>query len=87
MEVTLFDVVPFEGYDPLIGYLLAAMQRNTQNYRDNLGRVGVDALRWSPFDDGHNIGAVLLHIADVEAYWIEQVGAGSRSRWKKPLNF
>ena len=68
-----FDIVPLPGYEPEIGLLLAAMERNTANYRGNLGRCGKDLIRWRAFPGGHSIGSVLLHLADVEAYWIEQV--------------
>lgn len=30
---------------------------------------------WQPFPHAHSIGAIILHIADVEAYWLHQVGA------------
>lgn len=38
--------------------------------------MDVETLTWQPFPGGHSIGALLLHIADVEAYWIETVIAG-----------
>ncbi|MGV3616058.1 MAG: DinB family protein [Fimbriimonas sp.] len=70
------DIAPLAGYSPAIGLLAAALQDGTQEWLRQLGEVDEDALTWQPFEGGHSIGALILHIADVEAWWIETVLAG-----------
>jgi uncharacterized damage-inducible protein DinB len=33
-------------------------------------------LMWQAFSDGHSIGSVLTHIAEVEAYWLHHIACG-----------
>jgi uncharacterized damage-inducible protein DinB len=73
-----FDVKPVSGIEPALGLQLAMLANTTWEARDDLGRVGVEALRWQAFPGGHSIGGVLLHVIDVEAYWVERVGAKKR---------
>ena len=56
--------------------MYAALEDGTREWLDELGEVSVDALVWQPFRDGHSVGSVILHIAEVEVYWIEEVAAG-----------
>ncbi len=74
--MTRFDVTPTPGVDVQIGILLAMLEDGTRNWREELGAVSDEAVLWQPFPGGHSIGALLLHIADVEAHWLHQVGAG-----------
>lgn len=71
-----YDVGPMPGYPAEIGTLLSALEDGTRHWRQELGDVSAEEIVWQPFPGGHSIGALLLHIADVEAYWIETVIAG-----------
>ena len=73
-----FDVVPLTGYHSEIGLLLAALQESTREYRRYLEGIPDDALLFQARPGGHSIGGLLLHMADVELYWVVQVGAGKR---------
>lgn len=64
--------------------LIAMLQENTRLWRLELGACSAKAIAWQPFRHGHNIGALMLHIADVEGFWIEETVAG-RSRQDKEL--
>ncbi|OGF56917.1 MAG: hypothetical protein A2Z21_07395 [Candidatus Fraserbacteria bacterium RBG_16_55_9] len=70
------DVKPAKGTDPQLGMLTAMLEDGTREWREELGEVPDDAVVWQPFPNGHSIGAILLHIADVEVHWIETVAAG-----------
>ncbi len=70
------DVTPVEGLNLEIGLLLAMLDDNTQNWREELGDVPDEAVIWQPAPDMHSIGALILHIADVEANWLYEVAAG-----------
>ncbi|MBC7528926.1 MAG: DinB family protein [Chthonomonadaceae bacterium] len=70
------DIIPVEDTEPQIGLLLAMLEDGTREWVEELGEVSVETLTWSPFPNGHSIGAILLHIADVEAYWISEIGSG-----------
>jgi uncharacterized damage-inducible protein DinB len=71
-----FDVVPVAGLEMSLGLLLAMLDDSTRNWREELGEVSEDTIVWQPVADGHSIGALLLHITDVEAFWIQEVADG-----------
>ena len=70
------DVSPIPGSDVQIGLLLAILDDATNDWRGELGDVPDEMLLWQPFPGGHSVGALILHIADVEAYWLHEIGAG-----------
>jgi uncharacterized damage-inducible protein DinB len=70
------DVKPVAGLDPQVGLLLAMLGDGTREWREELGQVPEDAVVWQPFPQGHSIGALILHLADSESFWIQEVAAG-----------
>ena len=70
------DVLPVPSADVQIGLLRAMLDEGTRDWREELGAVSDETVLWQPFPGGHSIGALILHIADVEAYWLHQIGAG-----------
>jgi len=70
------DVLPVPSADVQIGLLRAMLDDGTRDWREELGAVSDETVLWQPFPGGHSIGALILHIADVEAYWLHQIGAG-----------
>ncbi|MDQ2985643.1 MAG: DinB family protein [Armatimonadota bacterium] len=73
-----FGVAPLDGYHPEIGILLAALLESTREYRRYLEGVSEQAITYQSRPGGHSIGGLLLHMADVELYWVLQIGAGKR---------
>ncbi len=73
MNTKRLDVKPAKGTDPQIGMLISMLQDGTYAWREELGHVPDEAVICQPYPNGHSIGAIILHIADAEAYWIEQV--------------
>ena len=71
-----FDVAPLPGYSEDYGLLLATLLDSTREWRDELGEPGVDTIVWQPCSGGYSIGGQLLHIAEVELYWIESFCLG-----------
>lgn len=71
-----FDVEPLAGYPTEYGLLIALLQDGTREWREELGEVSDEALVWQPFANGHSIGGVILHMIDVEAFWIETAALG-----------
>ncbi|HVT13162.1 MAG TPA: DinB family protein [Fimbriimonadaceae bacterium] len=72
---------PFVALDfpsPEIGLFASCLQDATNEWREELGEVDPDTIVWQPFPNGHSIGALILHNADVEAWWIEEVVAGKK---------
>jgi uncharacterized damage-inducible protein DinB len=72
------DVEPLEGYHPDVGLLLATLQESTKEYRRYLADLPDEAITYQARSGGHSIGGLLLHMADVELYWVLSVGAGRR---------
>jgi uncharacterized damage-inducible protein DinB len=76
MEKRFYDVEPASGYPLEYGLLISTLQDGTRKWREELGDVGEDAIVWQPYKSGHSIGAVILHMIDVEAFWIETATLG-----------
>ncbi|MBI1755849.1 MAG: DinB family protein [Fimbriimonas ginsengisoli] len=76
MASKLYDVAPLAGLDPAYGLMGAMLEDGTREWLEEAGRIPAEAIGWQPTPGGHSIGAVMLHIIDVEAYWIEQVSLG-----------
>ncbi len=70
------DVLPVQGLHPELGLLLAMFEDGTREWREELGEVDEETVVRQAFPNGHSIGAVLMHIADVELWWIQEVAAG-----------
>ncbi len=70
------DTAPVAGREAQIGLLLAMLDEATSEWRSEIGDVSEDAVVWQPFPGGHSIGALILHIADVEAHWLHRIAAG-----------
>ena len=78
MAEKLYDVAPLEGSDLQIGLLLSMLEEGTIEWREELGAVSEEAVVWQPVPNGHSIGGVILHIADVEAFWLHEVAVGHK---------
>lgn len=74
--MTHYDVAPLPGYESGVGLLLASLADSTREWREELGEPSIEAITWQPAPGMHSIGAELLHIADVEVYWLECFAAG-----------
>ena len=72
----MIDMRPEEGLHPEIALLLTMLREGTREWRSELSAVPREKVLWQPFPHGHSIGAVILHIADVEAYWVGEVAQG-----------
>lgn len=73
---------PFAAFDfPCadIGVLAASLEDATREWREEIGDVDEDTVVWQPFPGGHSIGGLILHMADAEGWWFEEM-AGGKSR-------
>ena len=63
---------------PEIALFFAQLDQATAEWQDWLDEKTVTAeqIVWQPFPGGHSIGALMLYIAEVEAYWLHEVAAG-----------
>ena len=60
-----------------INYWLVQLDQASHEWLSELGDdVNEAELIWQAFPDGHSIGAVLTHIAEVEAYWLHHIACG-----------
>lgn len=76
MSGPFYHLNPVPGYGEPYGTLLATLQDGTREWREELGEPDFKAISWQAVEKGHSIGGVLLHIAEVEAYWVEVVCLG-----------
>lgn len=67
-----FDVQPVLGYPHDYGLMLAQLQDGTREWREELEEVGVDTIVRQAYPGGYSIGGIMLHIAEVEIYWLEE---------------
>ena len=60
---------------------LVQLDQASHEWLSELGDdVNETELIWQAFPDGHSIGAVLTHIAEVEAYWLHHIACGEPYR-------
>jgi len=76
MPTEHYDVSPLPGLDPQIGLIAAMLQDATRDWREELGEVPDELVTWQPYPGGHSVGAVLLHMIDCEAGWLERIALG-----------
>jgi len=76
MSEPFYDIAPLPGYPEPYGTLLATLQSASLDWREELGEPDPKHIVWQPVPNGHSIGGVLLHIAEVEAYWVEEFCLG-----------
>ena len=62
------DALP--GYEPEIGRLLWMLEETRQRTKDALAGVADAVLDWAPAAGGNSIGALLYHVAAIEADWL-----------------
>lgn len=72
----LIDLPPSLHADPEIALLLSLLTQTTEEWREMLGNVPLALLVRQLHANAHSIGAVLLHIADVEGYWLHEAIEG-----------
>jgi len=61
---------------PEIGLLLSLLTETTQEWREELGDVPREVVTRQLRPGGQSIGGLLLHIADVEGYWLHEAIGG-----------
>lgn len=77
MSGRYYHIDPLPGYAEPYGTLLATMQDGTREWREELGSPDPKLIVWQPVSKGHSIGGIMLHIAECEAYWIEEIALGN----------
>lgn len=69
----LIDAKPLSGYQEPYGLLCAILQDGTNEWRWELDPdLPEEAVLWQPHPGLHSIGAIILHIASVEVFWLER---------------
>lgn len=71
-----YDVAGIDDWKQLGENYLNALDDGTREWREELGNVDEDAIVWQPTPGFHSIGALILHIADVEVWWLHVVLGG-----------
>ena len=79
MAKTFLDVPPSPNMPVEMGTLLATLEDGSREWREELGEISPEGLVWQPFPGGHSVGAVLLHIAEVEYFWIKEICMGEKT--------
>lgn len=80
----IIDIRPLSCMERQLGLIAKMIEEGTKRWRQELGDIDDDCVVWQPFPNGHSIGAVILHVSDVEQYWIQEV-ALSRARTRDDL--
>lgn len=65
-----------DRFDGEIRTLEACIQNSTREWKRWLGTPERSAIGWQAYPEGPSIGAVMLHMIDSEAYWLETFIAG-----------
>ena len=77
MQTEQVGLNKYPNAEPRIASLLGALEEVTRDCRlDMISDVTEpEMIVWQPYPNSHSIGAILLHIIDVEAWWISEFGA------------
>jgi len=59
-----------------LGVLVATWKDGSREWRTSFDDVAPEALTWSPYPNGPNIGGAILHMASCDQYWIMQIAEG-----------
>jgi uncharacterized damage-inducible protein DinB len=70
------DLPRVDGLTGELALLAGILQDGTEKWRQELGVVGRDGMRYQENGDGRSICVLMLHIADCEDWWIREVAAG-----------
>src|SRR6185503_14731974 len=76
--MSLHILKPADGVSPEIGYYLAGMDEVRQQLRETIESMSEDQLSCQGLPEAHPIGALMLHIAEAEWYWIQMVVSGHK---------
>lgn len=58
------------GYEPEIGRLIWMLEETRRRTKEGLLGVSADVLDWTPDSTANSIGALLYHLAAIEADWL-----------------
>ncbi len=72
----LYSLRPDPSLPADVGLFLETLEDSTREWRGELGEVPIEAIVWQPFPGSHSIGGILLHIAEVEDHWINEMCLG-----------
>ena len=73
--MALLDLVPDPAHEIQIGLLISMLDDVTKEWREEMGEVSIEDIMWQPFPGGHSIGGLLLHMVEVEHFWIHSVAS------------
>lgn len=77
MEENTTDLQELKHLQEPYGVLCGVLLDGTREWRGELDpELPPEAISWQPHPGGHSIGAIILHIADVESFWFERVLMG-----------
>ena len=71
-----YDIAALPGYSEPYGMLLSILQDGSREWREELEDPAPELIVWQPYPKSHSIGGILLHIAEVESYWVEECSLG-----------
>jgi uncharacterized damage-inducible protein DinB len=67
------DIEPLAGYPEPYDLLAALLQDGTKEWRGELDKeLSADTMIWQPYAGMHSIGAIILHIINIEVWWLER---------------
>jgi len=67
------DIEPLAGYKEPYGLLAALLQDGTEEWRAELDdELSEEIMIWQPYAGMHSIGAIILHIINIEVVWFER---------------
>jgi hypothetical protein len=74
----IIDCKPVEGVgNGEIALMLSQLDEGTKEWLGELPEDLTEAeIAWQAFPGGHSIGALCVHIAEVEAFWLHHVTCG-----------
>jgi uncharacterized damage-inducible protein DinB len=76
MEIERRTIEPVEGFSREIGFYLDAWEKSRAELRESVSDLSKEELAKRLSPNAHQIGNLILHIAEAEAHWILSIVAG-----------
>lgn len=68
-----FDLEIPSDLDPQLGILFGTLEDGTREWFEEMVDPSPESMVWQPYEYGYSAGGQLMHIAEVEVFWIQRI--------------
>lgn len=76
MKIETIALLPTPGFAKEIGFFLSSLEKIRKEWREAAKNLSKEELAYKILPDVQPIGTIIIHIAEVEYFWIQQIVGG-----------